>query len=485
MGPDRRDMRRAARWGGLLAVAACVLAFGPVARGDDDGAVRPPAADHAGAGGLAFDAAGRLYAADRREGRVAILGFADQPLGEIGAGVLRRPTGVAVGAGGTVVVSDLDGVHRFAPDGTPAGGFAADAPAAVALGPDGSVFVSEPGRVARFAADGTPIGSIPVDAPRGLAVAADGTLWIATRGGVVRRTLAGVPLGTADADHPEGVAAAPDGTVLVVERDRGRVARLAADGARLAEIEDNFHEPAGVAVDCRGNVAVSDDGKRRIHRIAVSPAALPPCTSAPAPATQPVRPVARRLTAVPTAPALAPVLGRAAVATPLGGTVRVRRPAEATRSSLIAAGLLPIGTRIDTIDGRVRLVFATDTEHFDTLGTTQSADVDSGVFAIRQRGGRSLVELRLAGTFPACGQSGSARPVGPRHLWADARGSFRTRGRLAIATARNARWLTEDRCDGTLVRVVRGSVQVRDLLHTRTVRVQAGGRYLARPRVRR
>jgi ferric-dicitrate binding protein FerR (iron transport regulator) len=40
-------------------------------------------------------------------------------------------------------------------------------------------------------------------------------------------------------------------------------------------------------------------------------------------------------------------------------------------------------------------------------------------------------------------------------------------------------WLTEDRCDGTLVRVVRGRVDVRDLTRRRTVVVRAGQSYLA------
>jgi hypothetical protein len=69
-------------------------------------------------------------------------------------------------------------------------------------------------------------------------------------------------------------------------------------------------------------------------------------------------------------------------------------------------------------------------------------------------------------------------------MWADVRGSFRTRGALATATARSARWLTEDRCNGTLVRVARGLVRVRDLARGGTVAVRAGGRVLVRPRRR-
>jgi len=41
-------------------------------------------------------------------------------------------------------------------------------------------------------------------------------------------------------------------------------------------------------------------------------------------------------------------------------------------------------------------------------------------------------------------------------------------------------WLTEDRCNGTLVRVRRGSVSVRDLVKRKTVIVKRGKSYFAR-----
>jgi hypothetical protein len=495
MAPTRREIRRTTRWGGAIAVAACALALGAVARGDDDApdagagaAGTAPTAIGAGVTGLAFDASGRLYVADRRNNRVAILGVGGEPLGQLGAGVLEHPTGVAVGPGGEVLVSDAEGVHRFAADGSPAGGFPADDPAGIAVAPDATVYVSESDQVSRFAADGARLGAFAADDPRGIAVARDGTVWVAVDDGVTHATAAGTLLATAPAERPEGVAAAPDGTVLVADRGLHRVVRLAADGSRAGAIDDGFKQPRGVAVDCRGNVAVSDDSRRRIHRIGLGPPALPPCAVPAIPvvpaASEPVRPVARRLTVVPTpapAPALAPVLGRSALAAPLGGAVLVREPGARAGAALAAAGLVRLGSRLDTRDGRVRLTFATRTKHFDTLGTTQSADADSGVFTIAQPSGRSLVELRLAGPAPVCALSGSGRPVGPRHLWVAARGSFRTRGRFATATARRGRWLIEDRCDGTLVRVDRGSVEVRDRVRRRTVRLRAGGRYLARP----
>jgi len=45
---------------------------------------------------------------------------------------------------------------------------------------------------------------------------------------------------------------------------------------------------------------------------------------------------------------------------------------------------------------------------------------------------------------------------------------------------RGTRWLVEDRCDGTLTRVVRGTVRVRDFRLRRTITLRSGQSYLAR-----
>jgi archaeosine-15-forming tRNA-guanine transglycosylase len=68
-----------------------------------------------------------------------------------------------------------------------------------------------------------------------------------------------------------------------------------------------------------------------------------------------------------------------------------------------------------------------------------------------------------------------------RRLWGrDRGGRFRTHGRHSQATVRGTRWLTVDRCDGTLTKVTRGAVSVRDFVRHRTVLVRSGHSYLAR-----
>ncbi|HEX6619545.1 MAG TPA: hypothetical protein VF024_07795, partial [Solirubrobacteraceae bacterium] len=64
-------------------------------------------------------------------------------------------------------------------------------------------------------------------------------------------------------------------------------------------------------------------------------------------------------------------------------------------------------------------------------------------------------------------------------LWGSGKGRFRTDGKYSSATVRGTIWLVEDRCEGTLTKVRRGTVAVRDFTRRRTVAVKAGHSYLA------
>ena len=106
-----------------------------------------------------------------------------------------------------------------------------------------------------------------------------------------------------------------------------------------------------------------------------------------------------------------------------------------------------------------------------------------------------MTEIRLAGgdfsTCPPPARPGRATAAVEadrvvRRVWGSGnRGRFRTRGRYSSGLVRGTVWLTVDRCDGTLTRVRRGKVIVRDFGLDRTVVVRAGERYLARARPRR
>lgn len=188
---------------------------------------------------------------------------------------------------------------------------------------------------------------------------------------------------------------------------------------------------------------------------------------------------------------------------PVSGEVFVRLPGTDQFVPLTGLRELPNGTEVDAREGRIRLTVAA------AGGSTQSSEFFEGLFTVSQVAGSSsfaggqaaapgVSELRLSrGDFTGCAAQPAkakgkgkkkrkpagvvqAKPRQPvRRLWGDGSGSFRTRGRYSSATVRGTRWLTEDYCNGTLVRVEQGSVSVRDLVRKRTVTVTAGKSYFA------
>jgi hypothetical protein len=99
------------------------------------------------------------------------------------------------------------------------------------------------------------------------------------------------------------------------------------------------------------------------------------------------------------------------------------------------------------------------------------------------------------GSFRGCGASSAARGASAasprahaaarsrrvvRKLLARGQGRFRTRGRYAAAIVRGTFWSIQDRCDGTLVRVVKGTVKVTNLVTNGKKIVRAGSEYFAR-----
>jgi hypothetical protein len=189
-------------------------------------------------------------------------------------------------------------------------------------------------------------------------------------------------------------------------------------------------------------------------------------------------PVAGAVTDQGPAPLPPPVAGKTINAKLKAGKVRFRLPGQTAFVELTAPQQLPIGTTFDTTAGRVTLTSAADAQ-----GATQHAWFYEGTFTVGQTtGAQPLTTLTLAGALPDCtkGARAAATTRKQRHLWGDGKGRFRTGGRFSSATVRGTRWVVSDRCDGTLTRVVRGSVTVRDRVHDRTVILHAGQQYLAR-----
>ena len=111
----------------------------------------------------------------------------------------------------------------------------------------------------------------------------------------------------------------------------------------------------------------------------------------------------------------------------------------------------------------------------------QTVQLYSGRFKVTQPG--SITQFALNEPLASCrGARAAAAKPKTRRLWGDGKGKFRTRGSYAAATVRGTKWLVQDSCAGTLVRVTQGSVVVRDFRRKKNVVVRAGKRYTARPR---
>ena len=157
------------------------------------------------------------------------------------------------------------------------------------------------------------------------------------------------------------------------------------------------------------------------------------------------------------------------------GTVKIKLPGSDEFFELEDGQQVPVGSTFDTSKGRVTLQAA----------GSQKAWFYQGVFKLGQgRGAKPLSTLTLSGRLN-CGRGNKAttsQRKKKRRLWGDGKGRFRTKGSFSSATVRGTRWLVEDRCDGTLTRVTKGRVAVRDFVRKRTVVVRAGRQYLAKRR---
>ena len=64
-----------------------------------------------------------------------------------------------------------------------------------------------------------------------------------------------------------------------------------------------------------------------------------------------------------------------------------------------------------------------------------------------------------------------------------AKGFYRTLGGASTATARNATFITTDRCDGTITEVGKGRVTLAVKSSKKPIVVRAGGAYLAKAKL--
>jgi hypothetical protein len=188
----------------------------------------------------------------------------------------------------------------------------------------------------------------------------------------------------------------------------------------------------------------------------------------------------------------------------LSGEVFVKLPARAsTRAPFQESGFvplkgvasLPVGSVVDTRKGRMALESAANSRPVgDRRRRIQAATFAAGIFRIRQQRARRASNRRIptdavlvsgAGAERVCTRrAGAGPPKGVvRRLTMTGKGLFRAVAGASVGTARDATWITTDRCDGTLTEVGRGRVSLKVRGRRRPVRVRAGRAYLVRARL--
>jgi hypothetical protein len=205
----------------------------------------------------------------------------------------------------------------------------------------------------------------------------------------------------------------------------------------------------------------------------------------------------------------APVLGKTVNVEPVSGEVFVKLPAgsaslagsltalaplgTATESLSKGTGFIPlrearqipVGSVLETTGGVARIATATSIATKQQLG-----EFGAGIFKLlQQRKQKGLTDLDIINNRnprQVCASLGkgaaasrvSSKVVGLLH--ASAHGRFSVHGQYSAATVRGTVWSVSNRCEGTLTKVTRGVVAVRDFRRRKTITLFTGQSYLAR-----
>jgi len=217
---------------------------------------------------------------------------------------------------------------------------------------------------------------------------------------------------------------------------------------------------------------------------------------------EPTAKTASLLTPIVSVPPLivpSPVLAHTGNVAPVSGTVLVKVPGTSKFVPLSSLRLIPFGSVIEATHGSVSVTTA------EPGGKTQTGEFFEGEFILRQGPNGVVIAELTGGNFSVCPtrqeRSHIARTGSPgqasagsvsalaasasgshvvRKLWANAHGKFSTKGNYAAGAVQGTEWLTEDLCDGTLIKVTRDKVAVTNLVNHRHVEVTTGHHYLAK-----
>jgi DNA-binding beta-propeller fold protein YncE len=438
---------------------------------------------------VAVDPTGTVYVADSENDRIQRFDESGAFLGEwggagAGPGQFATPEAVDVDASGSVYVADKENfrIQKF----TSIGAFLAqwgshgsadgqfEAPEGIATDAAGNVYVADAGndRVEKFTSAGAFVtdwgapgkAAGQFDAPDGIAVDAAGNVYVSDSGNdrIQKFTTAGAFVSKwgksggdpGELDFPVAVATDAAGRVYVADAGNDRVEVFSGSGKLLDEwgvhgkAPGQFDSPVSIAAAAGGKVFVADAGNDRIQ-------------------------VFGKLSK--------PRYGKSVNLGVVSGVVRVHLPGSTKFTVLATDQQLPVGTIVDASHGRVRL-----SSSKGPGGGTQSADFFSGAFRVLQpKGGKPITVLKLENGL-VCPIGKGKRELGGglarsrnRGLWGSGKGNFRSVGKHGSATVRGTIWWAQDTCKGTLFRVKRGVVTIKDFTSGKTLKLHAGQRYLA------
>jgi DNA-binding beta-propeller fold protein YncE len=263
-------------------------------------------------------------------------------------------------------------------------------------------------------------------------------------------------------------------------------------------------------------VTVSPDGKNLYvagqldHAIVELKRAVPEPESTPGSGESPGKTtISTLLNISPPGPGLPePLLARTGNIAPVSGSVSIRMPGTSRFVPLATVTQIPFGTVIDAMHGTVSVTTA------EPGKTIQTGEFFDGEFTLKQTASGLVIAELTGGNFSVCPtarerahKAGVVDPLsdlltsgglwmrdvgGPqaqaaasgshvvRKLWANAHGKFETKGNYAAGAVQGTEWLTEDLCDGTLIKVTRDKVAVTNLVNHRKVEVKTGHHYLAK-----
>jgi large repetitive protein len=167
-----------------------------------------------------------------------------------------------------------------------------------------------------------------------------------------------------------------------------------------------------------------------------------------------------------------PVLGRTVEAQPMSGAILIKAPGARTPVRITSLTAVALGSTVDATHGSVRIIAAAHGNG------TQTATLAGAAFTLAQSSS-GLLRASLVGKPLVCarshGTAGSPLTVSPS-------AGFQTRGRYGSARSTGGRLLIQERCNGTLFKVLAGTAVVQGFRHHKKRTLRQGRSYLATKR---